>query len=246
MPGALALERAGGDATRVDIGYYLTGGQSLRRTLSGGTLASLGEAVLDQGFVRRGGRVVAERGARSVRRFEVEGRKRPAASIGMSEHYALPRLQDGLDDVNTYLGWFGAMTRPMQFASATNAALGRVPGVTNGQRALVRRLLRGSRGGPDAQARSKTSSYVVAEAFDGGDALLTRVALEGSNPYEFTGEILAWAAGQAAAEAPAAVGAIGPVEAFGLRALERACADIGLAESAQDTAQGRRADPVSA
>ncbi|WP_372790020.1 trans-acting enoyl reductase family protein [Paraconexibacter sp.] len=246
LAGALALERAGGDATRVDVGYYMTGGQPLHRTLSGGTLASLGEAVLEPGFARRGGRIVQERGARTVRRFEVDGRRRSAASIGMSEHFSLPRLHPGLEDVNTYLGWFGSMTRPMQFAAAANAALARVPGVNSGQRALVRRLLRGSRGGPDALARSKTGSYVVAEAFDPRGALLARATLQGANPYEFTGEILAWAAGRAITEVPAAVGAIGPVEAFGLRALERACADIGLEESAQGGPYRRRPGTVPA
>lgn len=232
LAAALALERAGAAATRADVGYFVTGDQSLRRGLSSGTLASLGEAVLDPGFALRGGRLVDERGARRVRRFDVGGRRAPGVSIGMSEHFALPRLYPQLTDVNTYLGWFGPFSRAMQAASAANMALSLVPGVLRAQRALVRRLLRGSRGGPDAAARAQVGMFITAEAFDDRGRLLSRVALSGANPYEFTGDILAWAARQALAAPPAVGGALGPAEAFGLRALERGCADVALAESA--------------
>jgi short subunit dehydrogenase-like uncharacterized protein len=229
LAGALALEQAGRAATRVDVGYYATGGEPLRRTLSSGTLASLGEAVLDPALALRAGRIVEERGARRLRRYSVSGRPLPAVSIGMSEHFALPRAYPHVADVNTYLGWFGSLSRAMQVSSAVNTGLSKVPGVSRAQRSLVRRLLRGSRGGPDAVARAKVGTFVTAEAFDTHDRLLCRSELLGGNPYEFTGEILAWGAMQAARGSLNGAGALGPVDGFGLRELEQACAEIGLA-----------------
>jgi short subunit dehydrogenase-like uncharacterized protein len=230
LAGALALEAAGDAATRVDVGYFMTGDEPLRRSLSSGTFASLGEAVMDPAFAMRGGRIVDERGARRLRRFPVSGRPRPAVSIGMSEHFALPRAYPHVADVNAYLGWFGSLSRGMQIASAANPALSAVPGVKRAQRALARRVLRGSRGGPDATARAKVGAFIAAETFDTHGQLLSRSELVGGNPYEFTGEILAWGAMQAARGALASHGAVGPVDGFGLRELEQGCAEIGLAE----------------
>ena len=60
---------------------------------------------------------------------------------------------------------------------------------------------------------------------------LATVRLTGGDPYSFTAQILAWAAGQAAAEGVRPAGALGPVEAFGVGALESACAAAGLHRS---------------
>ena len=231
LAGALALERAGDDATRVDVGYYVTGDLGLRQILSSGTLASLGEAVLEPTIALRAGTIGRERGARRLRRFDVDGRPRPAVSIGMSEHFALPRSYPGLQDVNTYLGWFGGLSRGMQVGSALNAALAKLPGVTRAQRALVRRTLRGSAGGPDAAARAKVRACIVGEAFDARGELLSRIELTGRDPYGFTGDILAWSAVQAAAGAVNGCGAVGPVDAIGLAELEVACAELGLGQA---------------
>jgi hypothetical protein len=54
------------------------------------------------------------------------------------------------------------------------------------------------------------------------------VHLTGGDPYSFTGPMLAWAAGKAAAGGVRPAGALGPVEAFGADILERACADAGF------------------
>jgi hypothetical protein len=68
---------------------------------------------------------------------------------------------------------------------------------------------------------------VQAEAFDAVGRPLTTVRLEGPSPYDLTAELLAWGAAMAATH-PIAPGAHGPVDAFGLDALERGCADMGL------------------
>ena len=53
------------------------------------------------------------------------------------------------------------------------------------------------------------------------------IRLEGPSPYDLTAELLAWGAAMAATR-PVTPGAHGPVDAFGLDALERGCADMGL------------------
>ena len=66
--------------------------------------------------------------------------------------------------------------------------------------------------------------------------MINRVELRGPNGYTFTGEILAWGAQHAADHGLQGTGALGPVEAFGLRTLEAGCAEIGLREGGTATA----------
>jgi hypothetical protein len=90
-------------------------------------------------------------------------------------------------------------------------------------------VVKGSSGGPDAAARARVRSIVLAEAFDGDGACLAGARLEGINFYDFTANVLAWGAQTAAAGGLQSVGALGPVDGFGLEALERGCADAGIA-----------------
>jgi short subunit dehydrogenase-like uncharacterized protein len=69
---------------------------------------------------------------------------------------------------------------------------------------------------------------VVAVAANARGRRLAMVRLSGRDPYSFTGPILAWAASTAAAQGVRPAGALGPAEAFGLAALERACAEAGF------------------
>ena len=115
LAGALALRDAGLDAERVDVGYYFTG--NTRGGMSGGTRASLIGVIAEQSFAFRDGRIVTEPGARRIRDFEVDGKRQPAVSVGASENFTLPRLAPQLREVNTYLGWFGPLSRPMQGVS---------------------------------------------------------------------------------------------------------------------------------
>ena len=84
---------------------------------------------------------------------------------------------------------------------------------------------------PGPEARAKSGSLIVAEVEDAGGSVVERVELRGPNGYTFTGEILAWGAMRAAEEGVEGTGAVGPVEAFGLRTLEEACAGLGLKEA---------------
>ena len=67
-------------------------------------------------------------------------------------------------------------------------------------------------------------SHVVAEAYDAGGSQLAEVQLSGPEPYTLTAGIIAWAA-QHAIEG---TGALGPLQAYGLEALEAGVADAGL------------------
>jgi hypothetical protein len=167
----------------------------------------------------------SERGAKRVRSFEVGTGKRQGVSVGGSEHFALPRLAPALREVNVYLGWFGPLSRPMQVMALGTA----LPGASALLQAVGGRFVKGSTGGPDAQARSRSGSHIVAIAYAAGGRELARVELTGVNGYTFTGRILAWGAQQAAAGALRGSGALGPVDGFGLDALTEGCRWAGLA-----------------
>ena len=224
LAGALALARAGGGATRVDVGYF-TGGDG---GASEGTRASLAGAVLAPGFAWRDGHLRTERGAARVRSFEVDGEQRSGVSVGASEHFTLPRLDARLREVNAYLGWFGPLARPMQAGSALGDIAFRVPGTRAATGALVGRVLTSSGAGPDAAQRAKSTSHVVAQAFAADGSRLADVRVTGGNGYDFTAEMLAWGAEQAREGALTARGALGPVEAFGLEELRAGCAEAGF------------------
>jgi short subunit dehydrogenase-like uncharacterized protein len=230
LAGALALRDAGPDAVRVEIGYFAPGGGA--SAASSGTRASAAGIMLEPSFAWRGARIVTERGSKRVRTFALrEGRSARAVSVGGSEHYTLPRIHPALRDVDVYLGWFGSASDAMQAMSAGLSAITRVPGAKRALQGVLGRAMKGSAGGPDAQARAKTRSLVIAEAFDAGGERVARVKLEGGNPYEFTGAILAWGASTAAAGGLQGAGALGPVDGFGLDALEAGCAEAGIATS---------------
>ena len=227
LAGALALREAGPEAVRVDTGYFMVGRAS-RDSMSGGTMASLTGAVADPSFAYRGGRIVTERGAKLFRTFPVKGRERPAVTAGASENFTLPRLFPQLLEVNTYLGWFGPMSRPMQAVSAVNSAAFKVPGARRLYDAATSRLVKGSTGGPDAESRSRVGSHVVGVAYDAGGRQLSEVHVTGIDGYTFTGRILAWGADRAAAGGLKGTGALGPADGYGIDELRAGCEEAGL------------------
>lgn len=228
LAGALALRDAGPGARRVEVAYFMTGDAGPVR-MSGGTRASAAGVMLEPSYTFGGGRVVSERGARRVRSFELRpGKRADAISIGSSEQFTLPRLRPELLEVDTYLGWFGPASRPLQAFSAMSSVVARVPGVRAGARALTERLVKGSTGGPDAETRARSRSLILARVLDGGGRELSAVRLEGPNGYDLTAAFLAWGAETALAGGLHGAGALGPVEGFGLDALEAAAAEYGL------------------
>jgi short subunit dehydrogenase-like uncharacterized protein len=227
LAAALALQEAGRATVRVDTGYFVIGAGGMG-SLSGGTRASLAGALAAPSLAWRDGRLVSERGARRLRRFTVHGRDRPAVSVGTSEAFAVPRLQAGLREVNTYLGWFGGLSRLMQVQSAALSAVTRIPGSLSLLDRATGALVKGSRGGPDADQRAHARSYIVGAAYDAAGRELAQVHLDGVDGYTFTARFLAWAAQRAATEGFAGIGALGPVDAFDLPTLESGVAASGI------------------
>jgi short subunit dehydrogenase-like uncharacterized protein len=240
LAGALALERAGDAAVRVDTGYFFTG----RASMSGGTRASTSAIMTEPVFAWRDGRIVTERAARRMRTFRVGGKERPAVSVGTTEHFGLPRFAPRLREVNAYLGWFGPMSRAMQGFSAFGGAVRTVPGVPRLIDAATARLVKGSTGGPDDEALAQAGSHIVAIAYDDGGRELAEVHVTGVDGYTFTARFLAWAAARIAAHGLPAAGALGPVEAFGLRELEAGAAEAGIAEVGAGAAGADTREPA--
>ena len=237
LAGALALQAAGPAATRVRVGYFARG--NTRKATSAGTRASVAGMLLEPGYSFRSGRLVTERTAAHVASFEVDGGRRQAFSIGSSEHFALPRLRRRgasigddavpagapLTDVGVYVGWFGAATGLVHYASVLAAPLEHLPGVGAALDHRARRIQR-SRATPGAGGAIR--SDVVAVAADARGRRLATVHLTGGDPYSFTASVLAWAASRAAAQGVQPAGALGPAEAFGVTSLEGACAEAGF------------------
>ena len=240
LAGALAVEAAGtgrggassGDeasgrrrAARVDVGYYALGaGLS---SLSAGTRASMAGVTFTDAFSYRDGRLMTVRSAERVRSFDVQGRRREAVSVGGAEHFGLPAAYPALTEVNVYLGWFGPLARPLQAGTLVGEYVAKLPFAREAMRfwgEQAAALLRG----PEAGKTPGGSSWIAAEAYDAGGAKLSEVHLSGVDAYEFTASFIAWAARHPVL----GTGALGPVEAYGLEALERGAAAAGLTRAA--------------
>jgi hypothetical protein len=221
LAGALALEEAGADAVRVDVGYYALGGGPA--SLSAGTRESLVGATLDDSHAYREGRVRGVRPAERVRSFVVAGKQREAISVGGAEHFGLPASYPGLREVNVYLGWFGLLARPLQAGSFVGEFVRRIPLAQPAMRMTGERVL-GLVSGPAAGTTPGGRSWIAAEAYDGAGRLLSEVHLAGVDGYEFTASFMAWAAQQPVS----GVGALGPVEAYGVDRLVEGARVAGL------------------
>jgi short subunit dehydrogenase-like uncharacterized protein len=243
LAGGIALDRAGESATRVDVGYFITGSADAG-SMSGGTRASLVGVIAEPSFSYRDSRVRTERGAKRLRSFKVGSRELAGVSVGGSEHFTLPRVAPQLREVNAYLGWFGPASRAMQVMSGAMSAALKVPGASKLWQTAGEKLVKGSTGGPDEEARSKSGSHIVAIAYDDAGRQLSEVHVSGVDGYTFTGRILAWGAERAAAGALKGVGALGPVDGFGLAELTDGCVQAGIAESgaAPEAAAAEAAD----
>ena len=77
-------------------------------------------------------------------------------------------------------------------------------------------------------SRARARSHIVAIASDAAGAPLATVRLTGANPYDFTGEMLAWGAMRVAGGGLRGAGALGPVDGFGLDELEAGVAQAGI------------------
>jgi short subunit dehydrogenase-like uncharacterized protein len=228
LAGALAACAADGQASRVEIGYFTAGDP--RRGLSSGTRATMATGIGQQVHALVAGQLVLAPFARRVRVFADGGRRRPAGLLGGTEPLALPRVAPALTDVAVFLGWFAGATRLLQVGSYVLPLLVRTPGIAAVLRRRGEQALARTGQGPDEQQRSAAAgeSIVIAVAADRGGRELASVRLRGINGYDLTGRLLAWAAAQLAPGRVTTAGALGPVDAFGVEALEGACREAGL------------------
>jgi hypothetical protein len=211
LAGALALREAGERASRVDVGYFLTGGG---RWFSRGTVDSALGVAGGPGFTVADGALVTEPVGRRLRHYEVDGVPRAAFSVGATEHLALPRLAPGLRSVDVHLGWFGRMSEAVH-------RLPPPPGFAlRGLRTLASRI-------PREPGTAAVRGETIAEVFDAGGTLLARTRVRFGDPYSLTAALLAWGAEHASDIE--GVGALDPVSAFGLDTL--AAADVGMSVS---------------
>ncbi|MBJ7595906.1 MAG: saccharopine dehydrogenase NADP-binding domain-containing protein [Candidatus Dormibacteraeota bacterium] len=224
---ALALEDAGAKAVQVDVGYFVTRGRP-----SGGTLASLLGVTRAPSFAWRDGALRTERGGAHIASFDLGDHRADALSFGGSEHLGLPRSYPRLRTIGTYVGWFGPLTKGVKVLGAAQTELERLPGASTLIDRATHRFARGSTGGPDAAARGRMTSRVVAVARDARGKELATARLEGVDAYTLTARLLVWGAMQLRDGAAAAAGARGPVEAFGLDTMAHALADTGLPRAA--------------
>jgi short subunit dehydrogenase-like uncharacterized protein len=235
LAGALALREAGRGATRVDVGYFSLG--TGPDGASAGTRESLVGAALNDNHAYRDGAVRSVRAAERARTFTVKGKQRTAVSVGGAEHFTLPAVHPGLLEVNVYLGWFGPLAKPLQASTLAGTVALKLPGVRSVLQAAGERLV-SLAGSPEPGTTPGTVSWIVGVASDAAGEPLAEVHLTGADAYDFTASFMAWAARRAAGgNRPHAVGAVGPVEAFGLDALEQGCAEAGLSRLREDAAE---------
>jgi YbgC/YbaW family acyl-CoA thioester hydrolase len=208
----LALREAGDAAVRVDTGYFYTG----RVGFSAGTRASFAEAMLLPSFAFRDRAIRTVRGAERYRTLSVSGEERPCVALGASEHFALPRVFPQLREVNAYLGWFGALGPRAPSLIHAVAGIGsralRVPGARPFAAAVLRRVLRGSSGGPSEAERI---AYDAEGAERAGCLQPSHRGPQGA-PLR-----------------------VGPVDAFGLEELEAGCREAGPGASGADPMSGQ-------
>jgi hypothetical protein len=172
--------------------------------------------------------VSGERAGLRQRSFTVAGAERSGTTLGGSEHFALPQTHPWLRDVDVYMNAYGPTTRYINLISRAGGGMLPWSPVKKAGKFIAQRVVRGSRGGPDELTRLQYHTIVVAETFDAQGMSLARVVVEGLNPYDFTGEILAWASDRIANVGVRGVGALGPVTAFGLDELAEGVRQCGI------------------
>ncbi|HEX8760331.1 MAG TPA: saccharopine dehydrogenase [Pseudonocardiaceae bacterium] len=228
LAGALALRLADHVVHRVEVGYLITG-VGRAQVFSRGTFASLAGVVTEQAFTWRNG-ICAEPAGSRMRTFSVGGLDHPAMTIGATEHYALPRLAvpRDLPEVDVYLGWLGTATRALHLSSRLTSVLLQLPGARSLVRGIGQFAQRWVAEQPDPVALARVVPHFIGTAYDASGTALAEVHLVSGEPYQLTADLLAWGAQRAAEHGVSRPGALGPVEAFGLNALETAASEVGL------------------
>lgn len=228
LAGALALQRAGGRVHRLELGYLISrGGRA--QVISRGTFSSAVGLLTGQSFTWRGA-IQPEPTASRVGTVTVGGLECLALAIGATEHYSLPRLAGppGLPEVDVYLGRFTPATRLTRLSYRAVPALLALPGARSLVRGLGQFAMRWVAEEPDSVALNQVTSHIVGTAYDASGVELVQVRLVSGDPYQLTANLLAWGAQRAAEHGVSGLGALGPVEAFGVNVLAAGAVEAGL------------------
>ncbi len=223
---AQALEMAGEEAVRVDIGYYGIGKDPL--VLSDGTKESIINIMTVPGRFWRNGQLVKGFGGTRLHHFRVANKNRAAISVSTSEAFFLPKSFSQVKDVNVYLGWFGIASYLLQFMAISSSIFLKLPGSGKFLQTIQPFLFTSKGKGPNKESRDRGASQVIAIAYDENGKALSRFELEGVHGYTFTANMLAWVADNLGQHEVTQAGALGPVEVFGANKLLEACEESGL------------------
>ena len=196
LAGALALEEAGPEAVRVDVGYYALGGGPTSLSARHARVARRRDARRRPRVPRRPRAHRAPRRARALLHGRRQARARRSRSAAPSTSRCR-RPIPALREVNVYLGWFGPLARPLQAGSFVGAVRARGAGRDApamriaGERALG--VARRPRGGDDARAGARGSPPRPTTRRAGS---WPRSTSRASTATTFTAGFLAWAAQQ--------------------------------------------------
>lgn len=228
LASGLLISRCDPTPEQIDVGYFVRGPYSP----SSGTVGTMAGIMLAPSHVLKSGEIRTQRAAAEVRTFRVGDADQNGVSIGGTEQFTLRAMDPVLRDVNVYVGWTGRWSRAASAAGAMTSNAMQVPGLGTAVGAVMRATVGGaSDTGPAAHQRAKATSFVVAESPDLHSGPARRVQVEGPNPYDLTGHLLAWSARMLSHRMEKSVGAMGPVTAFGLDAFVAGCMALGLAET---------------
>jgi short subunit dehydrogenase-like uncharacterized protein len=212
-------------ATKVDVGYFVSG---VGFAASQGTQASVMQAMLEPGLFYKQGRLIEKMADAKVKHFTIAGQTRPASSVPGSEHISLPHSYPQLQEINTYLGWFGKASYIMSLFSSLHSLLFKIPFYSRVLDKLAQKYNHSEGKGPNEIQRSECHTQVQAIAYNNQGSPLSQATLLGANPYEFTANMLALTALEGFENGFCETGAQGPVAAFGYEKLLATCERAGL------------------
>jgi short subunit dehydrogenase-like uncharacterized protein len=153
------------------------------------------------------GRLVAERAASFVRRFQtLDGSTVTAASFPSPEAIVVPS-HTGARAVRTFMAMDAFSARAMQLGRGVAPVIARLV------RSQADRAIANAPEGPDASTREGTTFAIYVEARGSGGGL-ARAWVTGRDPYGLTAEIQAWAASRAVAGKVTARGVLAPSVAY--------------------------------
>src|SRR5699024_9262844 len=153
------------------------------------------------------------------------GRQRRALTVGGAEHFSVPEAFPHIDTVDVGLGWLASATTPLHIATRL---LG--PAVTSRPAQALTTAVAARLPWQNRRPTGIAESTIIAEAIDENGHVIASTILSGTEPYQFTGNLLAWGANELLnrKRPNAAIGVHGPLTAFGIDRITAAVAHAGI------------------